>query len=109
MILTTTQDIEGKVIERYIGLVSGVDHYLLGGLFGEGALKSAGGVYSKGAFGNAEKMLEEAAATLGADAVVGIQMSTTIGTGSGGSMYIQLMGTAVKLTDAEDEDELPML
>lgn len=109
MITTTTESIEGKKIERYLGLVSGVDHYTLGGLLGEGASKTFGGAYSSTAFKAAQQMMEENARRLGADAIVGVQMSTTIGAGSGGSMYVQLMGTAVTLTDAEDEDELPTL
>lgn len=109
MIVTTTETVQGKVVDRYLGIVSGVDSYTIGGLLGEGFLSSAGNSYSKSTIDKAQRMMESDAAALGADAIIGVQMSTASPAGAGGLMYIQMMGTAVTLKDAEEEDWLPTL
>ena len=109
MITTTTESIEDKKIERYLGLVSGVDYYSIGGILGEGVTKTFGDAYSSGTFKGAREMMEENARRLGADAIVGVQMNTATGAGTGGRMYVYMLGTAVKLGDVEQEEEIPTL
>ena len=106
MLLTTTNNIEGKKIKEYLGLVYGTDIYLVGGLFGGGI------VNQENLFGSAlqaatEKLAAKAVA-LGADAVVGMQSNFTA-PGNNNHMILTVVGTAVKTSESNYIDELPEL
>lgn len=104
MILTTTPTVEGKRITEYLGVVSGTDIYLVGGLLG-GGMANQEGLFGV-AFGAArENMVKKAA---GADAIVGIQ-TEVCSPGGLNNIIVVVTGTAVKLADAEESDDLPEL
>ncbi len=107
MIVTTTDTIQGGVIEEYLGVVTAEV------VFGTNALRDffagirdfMGGrtgsyerVFEEGQL-NAIKELEERAHRLGADAVIGIEIDTgTINVDQQGVLFlITAVGTAVKL------------
>ncbi len=108
MILTTTESIEGYVVDKYLGLVSGTDIYLVGGLIG-GGLANQEGLFGS-ALSKATSHLTSNASALGADAVIGIKQSFAA-PGGVNSMILVLTGTAVKLTEAKEiyDDTLPPL
>lgn len=108
MLLTTTETIEGYVVDKYLGLVSGTDIYLVGGLIG-GGMANQEGLFG-GALSKATQHLISNANLLGADAVIGIQQSFTA-PGGVNTMILVLTGTAVKLVEAKEtyEDTLPPL
>ncbi len=108
MILTTTEKVDGYIVEDYLGLVSGTDIYLVGGLIG-GGLANQEKLFDT-ALSNARSHLISKASALGADAIIGIQQSFT-SPGGVNNMILALTGTAVKLSKAEDtyEDTLPPL
>jgi uncharacterized protein YbjQ (UPF0145 family) len=104
MILTTTPTVEGKRIKEYLGIVSGTDIYLVGGLFGGGLANQ------ENLFGSA---LNSATSTMkskafGADAIVGIR-TEVLSPGNLNNIIVVVTGTAVKLEDANESDELPDL
>ena len=92
--LATTQEIIGRGIESYLGLVFGAGN----------AAFSIEGTSSKAntALEKAQHQLSSAAFELGANAVIGVTFSMD---GSGGainrSQTITLLGTAVKLTSPD--------
>ncbi len=105
MLVTTTPQVEGKRITRYIGLVSG--ETIIGANFIRDIFAGIRDIVG-GRSGSYEKILREAketavyemqqyAASLGANAVVGVDLDyETIG--SGGSMLmVTASGTAVVL------------
>jgi uncharacterized protein YbjQ (UPF0145 family) len=108
MILTTTDKIDGYTVEKYLGLVSGTDIYLVGGLLG-GGLASQEKLF-EAALSNARQHLISKANLLGADAVIGIRQSFTA-PGNVNNMILALTGTAVKLIESKEtyEDTLPPL
>lgn len=108
MLLTTTNNIEGKEIKEYLGLVYGTDIYLIGGLFG-GGLANQENLFGL-ALQEATKKLVAKATALGADAVVGMQSNFTA-PGSTNHMILTVIGTAVKTSASESNyiDELPEL
>ena len=87
--VTTSFEIPGKKIEPIIGLVFGAGNVA----FGFSTSKKAGGAMNK-----AEDSIAAEAAALGANAVIGVQMSVD---GAGGalsrSQTVTLLGTAVKI------------
>ena len=90
MILTTTHEIEGRRIERYLGIVCQIRD-IVGGRSGayEAELRRARET--------ALAEMAEAARRLGADAVVGVDLDYEV-LGSGNSMLmVTASGTAVKL------------
>jgi uncharacterized protein YbjQ (UPF0145 family) len=105
MIVSTTPSLEGKIITRYLGLVSG-EAILGANLFKDlfaGIRNIVGG--RSGAYEEElrqakqiaiDEMVEQASA-LGANAVVGVDLDyETIGFGDGGSMLmVSASGTAV--------------
>ena len=103
MILTTTHSIEGKEIKEYLGLVTGTDIYLVGGLFGGGMSNQ------ERLFGTAYKSacgkLSEKATALGADAVVGINV-TVSSPGTTGHIIVTVTGTAVSTGERDDIPEI---
>ena len=93
MILTTTHEIEGRRIERYLGIVFGeaiVGANVLRDLLAQ--IRDIGGGRE-----TALAEMAEAARRLGADAVVGVDLDYEV-LGSGNSMLmVTASGTAVKL------------
>ena len=105
MILTTTHEIEGRRIERYLGIVFGeatVGANVLRDLLAQ--VRDIGGGRSgayeaelRRARETALAEMAEAARRLGADAVVGVDLDYEV-LGSGNSMLmVTASGTAVKL------------
>ena len=104
MIVTTTPTIEGKRIKEYLEVVFGTDIYLVGGLLGGGLVNQE--TLFGGALKSAtEKMIIKAA---GADAIIGVH-TEVLSPGGINSIIVVVTGTAVKLVDAEESDELPDL
>jgi uncharacterized protein YbjQ (UPF0145 family) len=105
MIITTTNIVEGKKIEKYLGVVTG-DAILGANIFRDffaGITDIIGGrsaAYEQSlreAKEIALRELEEHAATLGANAVVGVDLDyETVGTG--GMLMVSVSGTAVVLS-----------
>lgn len=106
MLLTTTPSIEGKKIERYLGVVAG--EAILGANvfrdFFAGIRDIVGGrtqSYER-VLADARAMaftdLEEAAKALGANAVVGIDIDYESVGQSGGMLMVTISGTAVTLS-----------
>lgn len=105
MITTTTHSIEGKTIEQYLGVISAeviiganVFKDILGGL--RNFFGGRSGTYEKvmsEAKQNALNDLTEKAQSLGANAIVGIDLDFET-VGSGGSMMMVIAsGTAVRV------------
>ncbi len=90
MILTTTPSIEGKRITQYLGVVSG-----------SAVSKTSWRTSVQEAFRSARQMafeeMEQEAAELGANAVVGVDIGTD-GVGTlGGMLMVSVNGTAVMI------------
>ena len=105
MILTTTHEIEGRRIERYLGIVFGeaiVGATVLRDLLAQirdivGGRSGAYEAELRRARETALAEMAEAARRLGADAVVGVDLDYEV-LGSGNSMLmVTASGTAVKL------------
>jgi uncharacterized protein YbjQ (UPF0145 family) len=106
MITTTTPHIEGKSIEQYLGVISA--QTIIGANFFKDILGGLTDIFG-GRSGTYEKVLEEAkqsamlelqqkAAGLGANAIVGIDLDFET-VGSNGSMLMVIAtGTAVKFS-----------
>lgn len=92
--ITTTETFSNGEIEEYLGVVSGTDIYLIGGLVG-GGLASQEGLIDA-ALKKAKKSMMGKALTLGANAIVGMSFAIT---SSGNTNYIifAATGTAVKV------------
>lgn len=102
MILTTTDKVDGYVVEKYLGLVCGTDIYLVGGLLG-GGLASQEQLFNT-AMSTAKENMQKKARALGADAIIGINQSFTA-PGGVNNMILALVGTAVKLKEEKMEEE----
>ena len=101
MLKTTTENIEGKKIENYLGVVSGTDIYLAGG-----GMANQEKLYGK-AVNTAMLHLESKAIQLGADAIVGISVNL-VSPGNANNIIVVVTGTAVKVGgESQKEDELP--
>lgn len=107
MILTTTDVLQGQIVDTYLGIVTAEVVYGSNALrdFFAGIRDIIGGrtgsyerVFEKG-HQDALKELEERAARLGADAVIGIEIDTgTINVDDRGALLlITASGTAIKL------------
>ena len=97
MILTTTASVEGKRIKKYLGVVTGTDIYLVGGILGGGLANQEnlfGAAYQK-----ACSKMEEKAKQKHANAVVGIQ-TQVLSPGNLNNIIVVVTGTAVSLEDA---------
>ena len=99
MILSTTNEIKGYNINKYIGNVGGTDIYLIGGILG-GGLASQEQLYAN-ALMNTTSKLKQNAKNIGANAVIGIQSNLT-STGGTNNIIVTLTGTAV---DIEKQSE----
>jgi uncharacterized protein YbjQ (UPF0145 family) len=105
MIVTTTPNIEGKKIVEYIGVVT--SQTIIGANFFKDILAGLRDFFG-GRSGAYERVLDEAkifamqelvarAKSMGADAVVGIDLDyETVGT-NGSMLMVSVSGTAVKL------------
>jgi len=102
MILTTTPNVEGKRIKEYLRIVSGTDIYLVGGLLG-GGLATQENLFGT-ALNNATSKMKSKA--FGADAIVGIR-TEVLSPGNLNNIIVVVTGTAVKLENATESDELP--
>ena len=102
MIITTTPNIENYCITEYLGMVSGAYIYIVGGLIG-GGLLSQQSLY-KDAIEKVSSYIESTAISKGADAVIGVQITTTTWESE---VIVTGTGTAVKIQAAGWEDELP--
>jgi uncharacterized protein YbjQ (UPF0145 family) len=108
MIFTTTSGIEGREIERYLGVVFGdavlgvnVFKDLLGGL--RDIIGGRSGTYERElgtARDTALANLSQQAAAVGADAVLGIDIDYEVLGSGNGMLMVSASGTAVKLKPA---------
>lgn len=107
MLTTTTPTLEGKRITRYYGIVTG--ETIIGANFVRDLFASIRDVVG-GRSGSYEEVLREAkdtalremeerAARLGANAVVGIDLDYETVGGSGSMLMVTACGTAVKVED----------
>lgn len=105
MILSTTPTLEGKPIKGYLGLVAGetiVGANVVRDFFASitDVIGGRAGAYEE-VLGRARREalaeLEDRAADLGADAVVGIDLSYEAIGGTGSMLMVTATGTAVKL------------
>lgn len=105
MLITTTAVVEGRPVTQYLGLVVGeviIGANIFRDLFA-GIRDIVGG--RAGAYENAMRKareeaireLEEEAAKLGADAVVGVDLDYEVVGERGGMLMVSISGTAVKL------------
>lgn len=105
MIVTTTNNIEGKTVDAYLGVISseviiGANIFkdILGGL--RDVFGGRSGTYERvmeEAKENAMRELTDKARALGANAIVGIDLDfETIG-GTGSMLMVSASGTAVRL------------
>jgi Uncharacterized conserved protein len=108
MLVTTTQVVEGKKIEAYLGIVAGeailganVFRDILAGLRDiVGGRSTAYERELERARTIAIEEMEEKARALGANAIVGVDIDYEV-VGAGGSMLmVSASGTAVRLADA---------
>ena len=102
MILTTTPSVEGKTIKKYLGVITGTDIYLVGGLIG-GGLANQENLFGTAYRNACEKMK---AKNPKADAIVNIQVQVA-SPGNLNNIIVIVTGTAVQLEDAPNNDELP--
>lgn len=107
MIVTTTQSIDGKKITEYLGIVSGADTYLMGGLMGGGVTNKGQSIYYSSSLSSAVSTMIGAANNLEADAIVGVIIN--VSSTANGTVAVTVSGTAVKLEDSGFDDELPDL
>lgn len=92
MIITTTDNVGTRKIRSYLGVVSGTDIYMVGGLIG-GGLISQEGLYTS-ALSKAISKMKQKAEDLGADAIIGV--STNLSSpGNVNYMIVTVTGTAV--------------
>lgn len=106
MVLSTTDKIDGYVVDKYYGIVSGTDIYLVGGMFG-GGLSSQEALFDN-AMSKAKSQLEMKARGMGANAVISIKQSFT-SPGGVNYMILALIGTAVRLKEDKEEEYNNML
>ncbi|MFQ3594709.1 MAG: heavy metal-binding domain-containing protein [Sphingomonadaceae bacterium] len=107
MILATTPAIEGKSVTQYLGVVAGeaiVGANLFRDLFANirdivGGRSGAYETVLKQAREEALRELAEAAAGLGANAVIGIDLDYEVVGGGGSMLMVTAAGTAVILAD----------
>ncbi len=105
MVLTTTPSIEGKRITQYLGVVTGetivganIFKDIMAGI--RDIVGGRSGAYEK-AFRKAREIafqeMEQEAADLGADAIVGLDLDTETVGSQGAMLMVSVNGTAVKI------------
>lgn len=92
--ITTTETFTNGEIEKYLGVVSGTDIYLIGGLVGGGLANQENLVDS--ALVKAKHRMMRKALMLGANAVVGASFSLST-SGNTNMIILAITGTAVKV------------
>lgn len=105
MILITTNNIEGKPVQEYLGLVSGdaiIGANLLKDIFAAitdviGGRASAYEKVLSEAKDNALEEMEARAAALGANAIIGIDLDYEVLGKSGSMLMVSASGTAVRV------------
>ena len=105
MIVTTTDGVDGRSVASYLGIVTGeavVGANIFRDMFASvrDVVGGRSGSYEKVLAGAREAALEdmqEAAAELGADAVVGVDLDYEVLGEENGMMMVVANGTAVKL------------
>lgn len=97
MVITTTNFVPDKDVEKILGIVFGTEIYLVGGLIG-GGLANQENLYSN-AFRSASSKMESKARAMGADAVIAVSCNYT-SPGGNNNMILVVTGTAVKLRDS---------
>lgn len=107
MIICTTQEVPGKAVEKTLGMVSGSSSYNPSGLIGEGWFKED--KYYQTTLNDASQAAIKHAEDLGADAIIGSSVCTSISGLAGGRIFISVTGTAVKLADSSFIDAIPEL
>ncbi|MGI6344786.1 MAG: heavy metal-binding domain-containing protein [Bacillota bacterium] len=105
MILTTTPSVEGRQVDRYLGIVAG--ETIMGANVFRDFMAGLSDVFGGRASAYEEKLDEaryvamqemaEKARRLGADAVIGIDIDYEVVGGSGSMLMVTAAGTAVKL------------
>ena len=95
-VISTTNNIEGRTILKYLGLACGTGSFNPAGFLGEGLSKTFGSVYAQGAVDRATEAMAANALKLGADAIVGV---TTDFEYVKPYTFVYVTGTAVKLGD----------
>lgn len=106
MLVTTTPNVEGRTIEKYLGVVAGeaiVGANAFRDLFA--GLRDIVGGRSSGyerelenARSIAMNELEDKARTLGANAIVGVDIDYEVVGGNGSMLMVSVSGTAVRLS-----------
>jgi len=105
MILTTTPSVEGRPVKSYQGIVTGeaiVGAHIFKDLFANirDIVGGRSGTYER-TLGDARKIaldeLAQAAADLGADAVLGVDLDYEVLGAHNGMLMVTASGTAVKL------------
>ncbi len=96
MIVTTTDTIVNKKTKSYLGIVNGMDLYMVGGAFGGGLINQEK-LYST-ALKNAMDRMEQKATEMGANAIVGVALNVTSPGGSNFAM-VSVTGTAIVVED----------
>jgi len=105
MLLTTTPNVEGKRITQYLGIVTGetivganIFKDIMAGI--RDIVGGRSGAYEQ-AFRRAREIafeeMEQEAAELGADAIVGIDLDTETVGSQGAMLMVSVNGTAVKI------------
>ncbi|MEG1650481.1 MAG: heavy metal-binding domain-containing protein [Oscillospiraceae bacterium] len=105
MIITTTNTIEGREISSYLGIVfgevvNGVDFVRDFAAGITNFLGGRSGSYENelvNARGNAMSEMQSRAASLGADAIVGVDIDYEVLGSNNGMLMVSASGTAVKL------------
>ncbi len=106
MLITTTNSVEGKNIEKYLGIATG--EVIIGINFFRDFLANMRDFFG-GRSGSYERAvekarqeamaeLEEKAKAVGADAVVAVDMDYEVLGGKGSMIMVSISGTAVKLS-----------
>lgn len=106
MLITTTNSVEGKKIEKYLGIATG--EVIIGINFFRDFLANMRDFFG-GRSGSYERAvekarqeamaeLEEKAKAVGADAVVAVDMDYEVLGGKGSMIMVSISGTAVKLS-----------
>lgn len=96
MIISTTGSIDNFKVTDYLGVVSGTDIYLVGGLLG-GGLSNQENLYTQ-ALNSAISKMKTKAANLGADAIIGVS-TNIVSPGNLNNIIVIVTGTAVSLNE----------
>ncbi|GHA15789.1 UPF0145 protein [Devosia pacifica] len=104
MIITTTTTLEGRPVREYLGIVTGeviIGANIFRDLFANirDIVGGRSGAYQnalRGAREEALRELEEEAASLGADAIIGVDLDYEVVGDKGSMLMVSITGTAVR-------------